>query len=168
MLVIAWPVAWVTLIPIIAIEAFLAIKILVVSWKQAFKISSLANLFSTLLGIPVTWGILFALEFGVLFSAQYAFHFLKYNPDDSLVVAAFFPVYTAWLPPTENKWVIYAAFLILLIPFYFMSVAVEVRLAKYLLRTETIVNIRRWGRMANAITYLMMAIVAGIFCWLHK
>lgn len=168
MLVIAWPVAWIALMPIIAIEAFLAIKILAVSWKQAFKISSLANLLSTLIGIPVTWGLLFALEFGAIFSVGYVSDLLKYNPDDSLMAAVFFPFYAAWLPPTENKWVVYAAFLVLLIPFYFMSVAIEVRLAKRFLKTETIVSIRRWGRIANAATYLMMAIGAGIFCWLHK
>lgn len=168
MLVLAWPIAWIALIPIIAIEAFLAIKILCVSRGMALKISSLANLFSTVVGIPVTWGILFALEFGVFVSADYAFHLLKYNPHDSAVSVLLFPFYAAWLPPTENKWVIYAAFLALLVPFYFMSVIIEVRLAKRFLKTEPIGSIRRWGKVANAVTYLMMAIGAGIFFWLHK
>src|SRR5881628_2086955 len=62
MLVLVWPASWVLLIPIIFVEAEIARSMLVLPYGRAFEVAGLANLASTFLGIPLTWGALVLVE----------------------------------------------------------------------------------------------------------
>jgi hypothetical protein len=50
---IIWPVAWLALVPVIFIEAAIARHVLGFSFGRAFRLASVANLLSTLVGVPV-------------------------------------------------------------------------------------------------------------------
>ena len=59
MLLLVWPAMWLLLLPIIVLEAAAATKILHVDFLQGVQIAGVANLVSTLVGIPITWLLLF-------------------------------------------------------------------------------------------------------------
>jgi hypothetical protein len=52
-IVVIWPVAWFALVPVVLVEAAVARKILGWSYGRAFRMATVANLFSTLIGVPV-------------------------------------------------------------------------------------------------------------------
>ena len=55
MLFVVWPASWFLLLLVIPLEASLASRILKLNYKQSLKLSCIANLYSTVAGIPVTW-----------------------------------------------------------------------------------------------------------------
>jgi hypothetical protein len=63
MLAVVWPLSWLLLIPVIAIEAVVAYRLLGNDWRKSFKISAIANLVSTLVGIPLVWVIWLLFEY---------------------------------------------------------------------------------------------------------
>jgi hypothetical protein len=52
-IVVIWPVAWLALLPVVLVEAGVARRILGWSSGRAFRMATVANLFSTLIGVPV-------------------------------------------------------------------------------------------------------------------
>jgi hypothetical protein len=52
-IVVIWPVAWLALLPVIIVEAAVARRMLGWSYGRACWMSTVANLFSTLIGVPV-------------------------------------------------------------------------------------------------------------------
>jgi hypothetical protein len=48
-----WPAAWIVLVPVVFIEAAVAVRVLGVSYRAGVWLSFWANLFSTLLGVPI-------------------------------------------------------------------------------------------------------------------
>jgi len=52
---VIWPGLWFLLVPVVALEAAVAKRVLRLSWKAAFRVSGEANLVSTLVGIPLMW-----------------------------------------------------------------------------------------------------------------
>ncbi len=63
MLWLVWPAAWMMLVPIIALEAVVARRVLTTGWAESLKVSTVANVVSTLAGIPLTWLALLLIEF---------------------------------------------------------------------------------------------------------
>jgi hypothetical protein len=93
---------------------------------EAFKGSFLANLFSTLIGIPLAWLIMLLLEFIVAYPAAIAadhWHWLN-SPVFGVLL---FPVVIAWLGPDEQNlyWLVPIASALLLVPSFFVSVWLE-------------------------------------------
>ena len=62
MLFLAMPVFLISLLPIIAIEAFYISKSLNLTIKESLKIVSISNVFSTVVGIPLTWFLLVVVQ----------------------------------------------------------------------------------------------------------
>lgn len=62
MLAIVWPLSWVAFVPIVAIEAIVARRVVQLQWGKAATSSFVANLVSTIAGIPITWVLLVAIE----------------------------------------------------------------------------------------------------------
>jgi hypothetical protein len=52
-IVVIWPVAWLALVPVVLVEAAVARRIFGWSYARAFRMTTVANLFSTLIGVPV-------------------------------------------------------------------------------------------------------------------
>src|SRR5262249_40553701 len=50
---VVWPVAWILLVPIVLIEAAIAVRILRVRFRTGVCLSFWANLFSTAVGVPI-------------------------------------------------------------------------------------------------------------------
>ena len=55
MLALLWPLSWIAFIPVVIIEAWIAKRILDLTWKQSFIKTGIANAYSTIVGIPLTW-----------------------------------------------------------------------------------------------------------------
>jgi hypothetical protein len=52
-IVVVWPAAWIILLPVVFIEAMVATYILGITYGAGLRVSFWANLFSTLLGVPI-------------------------------------------------------------------------------------------------------------------
>ncbi len=162
MLAVIWPGAWILFLPITILEAAIANRILNINWKQALKISAVANATSTIAGIPITWlGLVVPLW---LFGAA-----IFYLPlSESIKIYLMMPFYALWLPPITEKqtWLIPLSAAILCIPFFFVSVKIETKIAKKMLTGFHIEDIRKWGWKANFYSYGAVVIVLiGLTIW---
>ncbi len=150
MLALAWPTAWVTLAPVVLIEALLARRLLTLSWKESAWLSLRANAWSTLVGIPLAWLLMLAIQIlgtlGLVLLPSPGRH----SPW-SFAVA---PLFSAWVPPTHERWPIFAAGCVLCLPFYAVSVKLEARMAETVVPREAAL---RWARTANRTTYALFA-----------
>ncbi len=123
------------LIPIVCIEAFFISKRLAISFRRTVGSVIFGNIVSTIIGIPVTWFLLFVVQIitgGTSFRIQGFWGHLF-----SVTVQA------PWLPPfpEEKFWAFHAAALFLLIPFFFATWLVEYVMMRNKLAIE-IVNSR--------------------------
>lgn len=67
---------------------------------------------------------------------------------------------SAFLVDSSTKpWQFYAGALILCIPFYFVSVRVEARVAARPLPSMPAETVRRWSRLANLLSYSLIAVI---------
>ena len=136
MLALFWPASFVLFVPIVLTEALVGRRILQIGYRRALVVAFFANLFSTLLALPLTWGLMLAVQ-----SAS--------------------GLQSAWIFPTRgtDPWVIPRAAMIMCVPAYFASVVTEYLAANVVLRNAN-PKTGRWAWTANAVTY------AGILVWL--
>jgi hypothetical protein len=148
MLAVVWPVSWFLLIPIIVAETWFAHRICKLSWKQSGFAASIANFGSTLVGLPLTWGVMLGAEFLMTRARGFVLGSSFMGRLISVIVQA------PWLGPYESElhWMVPAAATVLMVPFFFMSVFTErwifVKITEC--PSETI---RRWSWIANGSTY---------------
>lgn len=125
MLAIVWPVFWLALIPIIFIEWRVLKRVLLgFSSKRLFYVAAFSNFLSTLIGIPVAWACLVGIEIaGHPLGTTGTFPSLNTFWQFVLGVT----IQAPWLIPYEDQfyWMIPTAFLVLLIPFFFISYWIE-------------------------------------------
>lgn len=126
MIVLAWPAMLMLLIPVIFVEGLLCKRWLGLTTWQAIKSNAVSNLASTIIGVPIVWAIMLAVEFGIfgtiaLVNKSNAIQ----NWNSPLANVVFVLLSSAWLGPTEREWVIPAATLVLLMPFFFASYWIE-------------------------------------------
>lgn len=156
MLVVVWPLSWLLLLPVIALEAVIARRILKNSWRQSLKLSGDANIISSFIGIPIVWFVL-TLAFIMMDGVA------KTLPE---YIASFITMisYTVWLPPSDEftDSVITVIVAALYIPFYFASVWIEALVGWKLFPNTDKPLIKRWSVVANfwsyAITILALLI----------
>jgi hypothetical protein len=148
MLALIWPASWVLFIPIVAIEAWIARKIVGLTVKRSILAATVANAVSTLVGIPLVWGALAAAE--IVFS----------NGGRALGIDSFLrrvyavTVQAAWLIPYESElhWMVPLAAIVLLVPFFFASVFLERTVFRRFCSSSPELA-RRWSWVANGATY---------------
>lgn len=157
MIIIFWPLLCLLFIPIIFIEYG-------VMKRRTHALSPspplfwplvVANLFSALIGIPLTWVVLVALEIGG------ALLFSQWGLDLNNVGSYIWPLTAPWLYPNtlQHQWMIVAALLILLIPFYFISAWTEGRILAWMTKNKGDKPlIRKAAWRANLYSYLFLAI----------
>src|SRR5713226_3022041 len=126
MIVVTLPAMVMLLVPVIVIEGLLCKRWLGLTTLQAIKSNAVSNLASTIIGVPVAWAIMLAVEFGTLgviglVDKSNAIQ----NWHSPLATVISFLLTSAWFGPTDRKWVIPAATLVLLIPFFFASYWIE-------------------------------------------
>jgi len=126
MLAVVWPTMFISLIPIIIIEALYMRRKLQIALKKAFKVMAIANLLSTMIGIPFTWGVLFLAELVLGVSTARLLGAGELPPKALRIVEAVFSVTigAAWLGPEEASrwdWLAPSAATVLLLPFFFVT-----------------------------------------------
>ena len=151
MLAFIWPGMWLALIPVVALEAFLAKRMLSLERQDAWKLAGTANTFSTAVGIPLTWAILLLLEF--------VFQLTNLDEIGNLDLIINIP----WLPPWAEKWMMTGSAAVQMIPFCFVSIWLERLAAQWVLGRERKNEIRRWSWRANLISYGI--IFSGLVIW---
>ncbi len=166
MLVIIWPIYLLLLIPIIFIESRITKRYLqnVAIGKILWPIT-IANIFSTLIGIPVTWGLLALIEFIWLPK----FFEPIVNILTPLEVMLNVTAGAAWIAPYSKSlfWTIPVAAMFLLIPFYFVSVWIEsLFLTKIFKISFHKILVKKSCWRANLASYLLLFIFfLGILLW---
>jgi len=68
MIVLTFPAMAVLLLPIILVEAWFLHKWIALGAWDAAKSSAVANIASTLVGVPAAWAVMLCVEFGVFWS----------------------------------------------------------------------------------------------------
>jgi len=157
MIFVTLPMMVVALLPIIIIETVLATPYLKIPFRFLLRLIARANLFSTFVGIPITWFLLVVLE-----RASGGGGASNLNVPESRLLAVTRDA--PWLVPYEKQlfWMVPTAQLVLLIPFFFASWWVE-----YFIIRRDIFNtdwdtdkrtIRRAVRNINFVSYSGLAI----------
>jgi hypothetical protein len=153
MLAFVWPSAWVLFIPICLVEAYVAKRLSALPFGECAKLAVVANAWSTLVGIPLTWFALLLLEIAVGLGIS------SLPSDATWAWILLAPLHAAWLPPTTVHWHLYGAAALLCIPFLFVSIRVERWSAGHRLSSELA---RRWARAANLATYIPIFLVLSL------
>lgn len=148
MLAVHLPVLVLSLIPVVLIESWWIRRTTRIPFKKLTIHVFFANLFSTFLGIPITWFILAALQIslgggGVL-----------HNPISEVTLQS------PWLIPDQANihWKIPLAAIVLCPVFFAASALVESLTLKRIFREHAIAHGTRTVWTANAITYTFITI----------
>lgn len=152
MIFLAMPALGLSIIPIIIIEAIFLRKKLELAVPRAFKVTTISNLVSTLVGIPLTWLLLVLIQ--MLAGGGGAF-----GIDTTLGKVLSVTLQAAWLIPYESDlhWMIPVAGLVLLVPFFFASWWSEYFVSKKMLKEPSAQRVKIAVRNANIITYALLA-----------
>jgi hypothetical protein len=108
------------LVPIVLLESFYIARSLAVRFSRTVGPVALGNIVSTLVGIPVTWLLLFAIQMIVGTASGH-------RADGFLERILLVTLYAPWLAPSPDEmyWIFPLAALFLLIPFFFATWFVE-------------------------------------------
>jgi hypothetical protein len=170
MIILTWPAMVVLLIPVIVIEGLLCKRWLGLKTWQAIKTNGVSNLASTIIGIPVAWAVMLAIEFGAIGIVGESKALQNWHSPIASVI--FFLFGSAWLNPDlgEGVWVIPAATLILLIPFFFASYWIEYFVVRKMVGTPdreasnlAYARVRTAVRNANLITYGIIFLATSVW-----
>jgi hypothetical protein len=183
MIFITWPGMILLLLPIIAAEwAFISHRTSLQKRKVLWATAA-ANALSTIVGIPLTWGVLLLCEMGVFMTLA---HIPKLgngswnSPLEQIVETI---LSAPWIAPVANSgsWAVPLAALVLLIPFYFVSVWVEEKIMEHMLPVTTSLDaqanevnervLRNAVRGANLMSYgFLFAFATAWLSWgvLHR
>ena len=161
MLFYFYPAAFLFFIPIVAVEAWAAARVFKFELWQGVKLSFFANLFSTLLGVPLTWLLLLLVQ--IIFGGG-TWRDLDLFWNRVYVVTLGAP----WLFPYEAalNWIMPTAALVLSLFFFAASYWLEAWVVwRWVLKREVeIKRVRRWSLYANLCTYgvLWLYLAAGL------
>lgn len=152
MIFLAMPALGLSIIPIILIEAIYLGKKLQLNFSSAAKTTTISNLVSTLVGVPLTWLILVIVQ--MLAGGGGAF-----GLDTTLGKVLSVTLQAPWLIPYESDlhWMIPVAGLVLLIPFFFASWWSEYLVSKKILKDQPAKSVKIEVRNANILTYTLLA-----------
>ncbi len=121
---LVWPAAWIILVPVVLIEAIVAIPVLGVTFLRGLWLSFVANLLSTAIGVPIGTCL---------------------NPLPLMFIGGF-----AEASSHVSKLTFLAS---LLIPLYLLSVLAEGWAAGRLVDRSLRKRVWRWSWLANGVTY---------------
>ena len=148
MIVVTMPQMVIAFIPIVLIEAFLSKSYIKLPLNELFRVMFKANIFSTFIGIPVTWLVLVIIQ---IISGGGSAYGLS-TPLEKLAAVTW---QAPWLIPYEGEahWMIPTAMLVMLIPFYFASWFIEYKIAKRILNSVESKLLNRTIRNVNFVSY---------------
>ncbi len=154
MIFITLPWMVVSLIPVIAVEGHICSRRLDLTPGTAIKVTAGSNLASTFIGIPITWGILVALQ---MLTGGGSSHGIDTVLRKLLAVTWQAP----WLIPYEKEffWMVPSAGLILMVPYFFASWLVEYQVSRRLLPEKDRKDVKRSVLYANLASYALLELV---------
>jgi hypothetical protein len=146
------------LIPVILIEGLLVRRWLRLSYKEAFGGMTVANLASTLVGIPLAWLVMAVVELSVMWPVAAAADRWHWNMNSPAWHTLGFLASIAWLPPAEESlyWMVPAALALLLVPSFIVSLWIERGIAVCSWRHVDVAWVRRAILKANLISYALL------------
>ena len=153
MLAITMPAFFLALIPVIFIEAYV-FKRAGFPFKWSLKWNAIANVVTTIIGIPLTWALLVVLEMNsVGGGCQESVSTLPQKIYDVITRAP-------WLCPFESElhWMVPTASLILLIPFFFISWKIESLIIRKRNKPLDQSLINKTSLRANLTSYALLAL----------
>jgi hypothetical protein len=158
MLLLLWPVLWLAWLPLTLLQAELGYRGLQLPRAVALKTVGVAKLTATLIGVPLVWLVMLALQLAVsaLVSVTGA-------GDSSVVAAATLPLRSAWLAPTEDAWRVYLAFAVLAVPCSLVTLMTERAIARRMLASLEPHGVRSWINRANVLSYVLLVITAASY-----
>ena len=127
MIFVHWPLMVCAVVPVIVIESLLIRRWLPISYREAFTGCSLANALSTLVGVPLAWLAMLALELVVMMPLGFATTRFQWHLNSPIFHVLAFLFSIAWLGPVEHHlyWMVPLAAALLLIPSFYASVWLE-------------------------------------------
>ena len=154
----------VALVPIVFIEAYIVASSLQVNVKKVFPPVTIANLVSTLVGIPVTWFVLALLQIGSVIVLGTIAKWIPSTDLFSLTLGA------PWVYPGHDneKLIVLGAMLFLLIPYGLASWAIEYLVVKAMLVKkhefgDLLKNLKAAVGKANLVSYCLLAVFVILF-----
>ena len=153
MLFVTFPAMVVALVPIVLLETVVLARTLKARAIPLAKSAAIANVVSTIIGIPLTWVALVILE---LVTDGGSAHGLATPLQKFLAVTWQAP----WLIPYERElyWMVPAASLVLLVPFFFASYFIEAPIVARIERRFPAPQVRAAVFRANVASYIGLAI----------
>jgi hypothetical protein len=109
------------LVPVVIIETVIVRRQIAVTFLSAVKDVGIANICTTLIGVPLAWLVMFVLEL----VSTHGGRAMGLNSPAKMLAAV--TLQAAWLVPYQRElhWMIPAAASVLLIPCFFVSVLIE-------------------------------------------
>ncbi len=157
---IAWqfPMMVLLLIPIIVIETVVSRGLLHGTFRNLLKGIAAANVCSTLVGIPLTWGAMLGMN--ILTTGT-----KSVGLDSPIAVFKSVVLQSSWLVPYEDQlyWMIPLATLVLLIPYFITSVYTEKLVLRRMWKEESRKAVSRVAWLSNTTTYLLLLIATLVW-----
>lgn len=158
MLALSWPVQWLAFIPVVVGEAAVVGSRLGLQLQHMLKPVLLANLWSTMLGVPLAWLAMLMVEImGGLAISSLPEHFTN----APLVRYLTFPLFIAWIGgsnPLEFR----VAFVIIMCSFCWVSICIEHRVLRRHLPAIGELALRRSNTQANIASYSVLTAITLI------
>jgi hypothetical protein len=153
MISIVLPAAWLLLVPVIFLEALVGVHITKLPFRRIAAAATAANLFSTILGIPLAWFVLAIVE-GIFFGTAKGL--------DSFWGKVYaVTIQAPWLNPYEKDldWMIPIALIVLAVPLWVMSVVTEYYIVRRMLPELPPALKWQWMWKANVVSYILLLAV---------
>lgn len=167
MIALAMPSMIIAFIPVVVIETWYFHKYHNIPFLRALKVMTIANLESTIIGIPLAWIAMLLLEMGM--GAIFMLLPTTISNAHNIFAAAFASIVgAAWLAPDEKYgyWTVPLACLVLLIPFYFVTWWYEYSSVKRQMKDADPSMIKIATRNSNLLSYGLLAVL--VLGWLIK
>lgn len=161
MIFIHWPLMLCALVPVIFLEAALIRRWVTLPFRDAFIGIGKANVGSTLVGVPLAWLAMLALEFAMVPFAVAAEKW-KWDLDGPVWQVLSFPFSVAWLSPfyPNLHWMVPAAVGVLLVPSFYLSVILERRSCVRTWTAADPARVRQGVFAVNLASYVLLFVVA--------
>jgi hypothetical protein len=162
------------LIPVIFLETWIMRGYVELSYREVLAGVTRANLFSTFVGLPLAWLIMFAMEYAVLTPASVAAEHWHWNLEAPvfrlLGVLVSIPWLGSFLP--DERWRVALASALLLFPCFFVSVWLEHRSCaqrwKNANQERLYAGVYRANLASYALLFLLACVWLGHELLLHK
>ncbi len=152
MLAVIWPLSAFAILPVICIESVVVSHVLKLPMRKVLVGMTIANVFSTLIGIPLAWVALVFLEILIGFSLDALG--ISGEALGNIQITVLTAPYLLPISGYGGSWVVPLATIVLLIPFFFASYKAEFWLVTKIFSPEDSEQAKKAIWKANLLSYL--------------